>query len=61
MIKFDNNEKDKKDWEEFIRDPKNIGCTILMRYTLRLLTSDQFSRLTGLVLAVEKIRKEKYL
>ena len=44
-----------------IRDPKNIGCTILMRYTLRLLTSDQFSRLTGLVLALEKIRKEKYL
>lgn len=24
MIKFDNKDKDKKDWEEFIRDPKNI-------------------------------------
>ena len=24
MIKFDDKDKDKKDWEEFIRDPKNI-------------------------------------
>ena len=24
MIKFNNNDKDKKVWEEFIRDPKNI-------------------------------------
>tara|TARA_X000000950_G_scaffold122816_1_gene154029 strand:+ start:5157 stop:8606 length:3450 start_codon:yes stop_codon:yes gene_type:complete len=44
-----------------IKNSKNIGTTIFMRYTLRLLTSDQFIRISSMILALEKIRVERFL
>jgi len=44
-----------------LRDPENAGITAIMRYTLRLLTSDQFRRSSALICALEHIRKEKIL
>jgi len=39
-----------------LRDPGDAGVTILMRYTLRLLTAQQFLRAAGLICALEDLR-----
>lgn len=39
-------------------DPQDAGCTVLMRYTLRLLTVQQFQRAASLICACEMIRRE---
>jgi hypothetical protein len=44
-----------------IIDPEDAGVVALMRYTLRLLTSDQFRRSSALICALDYIRKEKIL
>lgn len=40
-----------------IVDPTDGGVSALMRYTLRILTTDQFTRAAGLVCALEVIRR----
>jgi hypothetical protein len=40
-----------------IREPKNSGTVVLMRYTLRLLTTQQFIRAASLLCALEMIRQ----
>lgn len=40
-----------------LRNPQHGGVSVLMRYTLRLLTLQQFERATGLICALEMIRR----
>lgn len=40
-----------------VRNPRNDGVTALMRYTLRLLTIQQFQRATLLICACEQVRR----
>lgn len=42
-----------------LRDPSDAGVEVLMRYTLRLLTAQQFQRAAALVCAMETIRAER--
>lgn len=41
-----------------LRNPDDSGCTVLMRYTLRLLTAQQFQRACSMICACELIRRE---
>jgi hypothetical protein len=44
-----------------IIDPEDDGVNAIMRYTLRLLTADQFRRSASLICALDFIRREKIL
>ncbi len=47
-------------YRRFKNQKKGYGTTVLMRYTLRMLTLQQFQRATILICALEAIRKDKY-
>lgn len=47
-------------YRRFTKGNKAGGTTVLMRYTLRLLTLQQFQRATLLICALEVMRKQKY-
>ena len=42
-----------------LRDVSDVGVEVLMRYTLRLLTAQQFQRAAALICALETIRAER--
>ncbi|MCZ6680772.1 MAG: helicase, partial [Candidatus Poribacteria bacterium] len=41
-----------------IKDPSDVGVHVLMRYTLRLLTAQQFQRASSLLCAMEHLRRK---
>lgn len=47
-------------YRRFKNGTQGFGTTVLMRYTLRLLTLQQFQRATLLICALEAIRKDSY-
>ena len=47
-------------FRRFTQGEKGYGTTVLMRYTLRMLTLQQFQRATILICALEVIRKDEF-